>query len=112
MIKKILLTLLVVCFSLNISAQVTDEGTPVSWDMMNEKSSLTAISLPEVNIKVIKKQDNINDNVRSKPFRIGISQKINYGLSNAGTWAELKNGDRIWRIGFSSKDAINLSVKF
>jgi len=112
MIKKILLIFLVACFSLSISAQTTNEGTPMSWDIVDEKSSLIAITMPEVNMGVIKKQDEINDNVRSKPFRIGIYQEVNYGLTNDGEWTELKNGDRIWRIGFSSKGALNLSVNF
>jgi lysyl endopeptidase len=112
MIKKILLALLVVCFSLNISAQITNEGTPASWEMTESKASISAISLPQVDMQKVKSEDEISDKVRTKPYRIGISHKVNYGLNNAGVWTELANGDRIWRIGFNSKDALNLSVVF
>jgi len=112
MMKKLLLVFFTMCLSFNISGQTTNEGIPESWNMVNEKSSLVAISMNEVNIKAIKKEDEVNDNIRAKPFRIGIAQSVNYGLTNAGTWTELENGDRIWRIGFNSKNALNLSVNF
>jgi len=99
------------CYSLTSVAQVTNEGEPASW-ALNTKSNITAISLPQVDIQKVKSQDDINDNLRAKPYRIGIPHKVNYGLDNAGTWTQLPNGDRIWRILFSSKDAVHLSVAF
>jgi hypothetical protein len=108
--KKLLLLFLLGCSSYLI-AQVTNEGTPASWSL-TEKSGLEAISLPQIDIKKIKTEDDINDKIQSKPYRVGISHKVNYGLDNSGTWTQLENGDRIWRILFSSKDAVHLSVNF
>ena len=99
------------CYSLTSVAQVTNEGEPASW-ALNTKSNITAISLPQVDIQKVKSQDDINDNIRAKPYRIGIPHKVNYGLDNAGAWTQLPNGDRIWRILFSSQDAVHLSVTF
>ena len=104
---------LVFCFiCLNGLAQLTNEGTPASWDINKEKSALMPIMLSSVDIQKIKSEDVINDKIRSKPYRIGVSHKVNYGLGNSGKWTELENGDRIWQIGFNSKDALNLSVNF
>ncbi len=111
MIRKVLLVI-VITVAINVSGQVTNEGIPSSWDMIEEKSDISSISLPIIDIQEIKKQDLINDELKSKPYRIGIPIKINYGLDNAGTWTELPSGDRIWRIGFNSKDALHLSVNF
>lgn len=111
MLKKGLIGL-VICIAFNASAQVTNEGTPTSWDMVKQKSIFKAIDLPLVDIKQIKKEDDVNDKIRTKPYRIGISHEVSYSLDNAGKWTELPNGDRIWRILFNSKDAVHLSVNF
>jgi len=110
MIKKLLFYSFF-CFSLLISAQVTNEGTPASW-AMSTKSNLLAINLPNIDILKVKAEDELNDKLQAKPYRIGISHKINYGLENAGVWTQLPNGDRIWRILFNSNDAVHLSVIF
>ena len=96
---------------MTLFAQVTNEGKPASWGF-TKKSGLEAISLPQIDIKKIKTEDDINDKLREKPYRVGISHKVSYGMENSGTWTDLANGDRIWRILFSSKDAVHLSVVF
>lgn len=111
MIKKVLL-IAIFCFTIIASSQVTNEGTPASWNMTEQKSSITAISLPLVDIQKVKSEDDINDKLQTKPYRIGLQIKANYGLDNGGSWTELSNGDRIWRILFESKDALNLGLIF
>ena len=111
MVKRIMyFAVFLICSS--IAAQVTNEGTPASWELLETKSGLTVISLPMVDIIKVKNEDAINDKIRTKPYRIGVAHKVNYGLETAGTWTEGENGDRIWRIGFNSKDALLLSVNF
>jgi hypothetical protein len=111
MVRKLLGALLF-SFTITICAQVTNEGIPASWNMTKQKSSINAISLPLVDIQKVKREDDINDKLRTKPYRIGLQIKANYGLDNAGSWTELSNGDRIWRILFESKDALNLGLIF
>ena len=105
---------LVFCFiCFNGLAQITNEGTPASWDIKKEKSALMPILLPSVDILKIRNEDaKNNSDLHSKRLRVGVLHKVNYGLDNGGVWTELPNGDRIWRILFSSKDAIHLSVIF
>jgi len=99
------------CYSFNLVAQVTNEGTPASWDMTT-KQGLDAIVLPQIDLQKIKAEDDINDKLIAKPYRIGVPQSVNYGLDNVDGWTQLPNGDRIWRILFNSKDAVHLSVIF
>lgn len=108
--KKFLL-LLLFSFTVSIFSQVTNEGKPASWSLV-KKSSLTAISLPQIDLQKIKAEDDLNDKIRTKPYRMGIPHRVNYGLDNGGVWTKLENGDRIWRMLFNSQDAVNLSVVF
>jgi len=111
MLKKVFGVLLF-SFTITICAQVTNEGIPASWKLTEQKSSVNAISLAPVDIQKVKSEDDINDKLRTKPYRIGLQIKVNYGLENAGVWTELSNGDRIWRVLFESKDALNLGLIF
>jgi len=111
MIKN-LCSLIVFLVSFSVVSQVTNEGTPASWDLNEVKSNMIVISLPAVDIKKVKTEDSVNDGIINKPYRIGIEHTVNYGLDNAGFWTELDNGDRIWRVGFNSKGALNLSTNF
>ena len=69
--KKLLL-LLFLSFTVSIFSQVTNEGTPASWNL-TQKAGLNAISLPGIDIKKIKAEDDINDKLEAKPYRVGIS---------------------------------------
>jgi len=110
MMKKTLL-FIVLCYSFNLFAQVTNEGEPVSWELATS-DNINAISLPIVDIKKIRSEDDTNDQTQIKPFRIGVQHNVNVGLKNGGTWTRLPNGDRIWQVLFSSTDAVHLSVVF
>ena len=74
MIKKLLLFFFL-GLTLNVLAQVTNEGTPASWDLVQAKTSFTSIVLDEVDIQQVKKEDEVNDELRTKPHRIGTSKK-------------------------------------
>lgn len=109
--QKLLLFIFLSC-SIVITAQVTNEGEPISWGITNTKSAFVPIALPQIDLKQLRVEDIKSDNTKTKPYRIGVSKKVNYGLNNAGFWTDLSNGDRIWRISFVSSDAMHLSVNF
>ena len=88
--KKLLL-LLFLSVTVSIFSQVTNEGKPASWSLV-KKSGITAITLPQIDLQKIKAEDDINDKIQTKPYRVGISHKVNYGLYNGGTWTQLANG--------------------
>lgn len=102
-----------ICFFASaISAQVTNSGTPKSWDFANETTALKPIELSGVNTAVLKRQDGKTDLQKNRPLRIGVAKEVSYNPENSGVWTTLPNGDRIWRIMFASKDAVHLSVGF
>ncbi|MCB0473227.1 MAG: hypothetical protein KDC56_09240, partial [Flavobacteriaceae bacterium] len=107
--RSLLLFFLLISFT--VSAQLTNTGKPASWDLL-AKQSIPAIELPGIDLQKIKAADQKNDTVWTKPFRIGIPIKVDYSLQNSGSWTTLENGDRIWRILFSSEDAVHLSAVF
>ncbi len=106
-----LITILVWFVSLSVFAQVTNLGSPKSWEI-NNKQKIQPIAIPAFDLQKVMAEDVINDKVPQKPYRVGIPTKLNYNLQNSGVWMTLENGDRIWRINLSSKDALHLSLVF
>lgn len=104
--------LLFLCISSLVVAQVTNDGEPASWNLTNTKTAFKPVVLPQLDVQQLRIEDLKNDKVKTKPYRIGVSKHVNYGLENAGFWTDLPNGDRIWRISFLSTNALHLSVSF
>ena len=110
--KKNLPFILLLFFLTGALAQVTNEGEPVSWNLLESKSEFVPVKLEPINIRSLKIEDEQNDKVPGKPWRFGMLRELDYGLTKGGYWTELDNGDRIWRIVFESPDALNLSFNF
>ncbi len=92
-------------------AQEVSQELPYSWTQ-SLKQKLPIISLPAIDLEAIQLEDQINDLDKSLPYRYGVTRPVNIDVSEAGSWEELSNGDRIWRLGIYSPEAQNLSVNF
>lgn len=108
--KKTLLYLFL-CFTIVVSAQVTNEGTPESWKLSNAKS-IESIKMPAFDLKALQDEDDIYDKQGDRPWRFGHEFIVNHSLENAGEWTTLENGDRIWRVRFQSEGAITMNFIF
>ena len=108
--KKAILFLFL-SFSMIISAQVTNEGTPESWNL-NTIESLESIKMPAFNLQELMEEDALIDHQGKQAWRFGKEFVVNYSLKNSGMWTTLDNGDRIWRIRFQSEDAITMNFIF
>jgi hypothetical protein len=108
--KKLLL-LFTVLFYATSFAQVTNEGKPKSWKLLNSAESVDANVLPEFNLKAVKAEDKIRDNDPTKPWRFGYMHSVDFGFEN-GQWTTLENGDRIFRMLVNSPGALSLNFIF
>jgi len=109
---KLIKTLIVCVFVVNLTnAQITNEGTPKSWNTAIEEH-LSPILMPGFDLNEVAREDEVNDKNLTKPWRFGYDFEVDLGLNNAGTWSELSNGDRIWRINIVSQGAKTLNFIF
>ncbi len=107
--KKTILSIFLLVTYFGFS-QTTDLGKPLSWSN-DLNTPVTKITVKTINLEKVMAEDLINDKATAKPYRIGIAKDINLGFES-GTWTELSNKDRLWRLNISSKDALHLSVNF
>ncbi len=103
-------TLLLCFFSLTVFSQVTNQGTPISWNL-NLEDNIKTVSLPSFDLDAVQAEDAVNDYKFESPWRFGYMHSVDYGFEE-GTWTVLDNGDRIWRLLVISKNALSLNFVF
>ncbi len=112
--KKQLLSILVVTAAMlcnNASAQLSQGGTPYSFNDVAAKQALSFVNMPGFDVDAMKAEDAVND-LSKGPFRFGYNHMVSLNLSNSGEWTTLANGDRLWRMGVSSTGAQTINLAF
>jgi len=108
-LKLLLLTTCITIFS--FAQQIPEELRPPSWDI-TKKQNLKPYQLPKFDIKSLQEEDAINDLDKSKPWRFGYELYVDHDFNNYGQWMTLENGDKIWRMAYTSKNAYSLNFVF
>jgi len=107
--KKILTTLIAVFSALFVYAQIASPGTPLSFNK-NMTKAVETHQLPAFDAAAMLAEDEM---IKGEgPLRFGKRHKVKLSTKNAGTWENLSNGDRIWRITFTSTGAYSLNFLF
>ena len=102
---------LVVGFSALSFAQLSEGGTPKSFALANDKTNIDNIALTSPNVEQLKYEDEFYDK-NGEAMRIGVPVSVEANPENSGTWTELPNGDRIWRLEIESKGAKFIGVHY
>ncbi|MBS1518130.1 MAG: T9SS type A sorting domain-containing protein [Bacteroidetes bacterium] len=105
----ILMTVLMI--SNNSSAQINVGGTPIS-SMTELNDVFSSVTMPLINTDRLKEEDLVTEKIPGMPFRFGYNFEVNYNLNNSGTWQELPDGSRVWRLAVRSADAVSLNLAF
>ncbi|PZR21954.1 MAG: secretion system protein Por [Flavobacterium psychrophilum] len=93
------------------TAQVTNEGKPFSWKGKGFET-IEAYTMPHFDLAKLQAEDVLNDKDKGKPWRYGFEFIVDHNLQNSGSWTTLGNGDRVWRIRYSSEGAQTLNFLF
>ncbi|WP_179018895.1 T9SS type A sorting domain-containing protein [Winogradskyella forsetii] len=107
---KLLFTLLFTCV-LAFAQQIPEDVKPPSWKQAN-LSDLVPFKLPSFDLKKLQDEDKINDKDKSIPWRFGHDIYVDHNFHDVGEWTTLENGDRIWRMAYTSKGAYSINFLF
>ena len=108
---KIRIILLSLFISLSAYSQVTNEGRPASWSL-NSLPEVSPVIMPEFDLKKLQEEDKANESRKDMPWRYGYEFMVDHNLSDSGNWYTMANGDRIWRIRFTSRGAKTMNFLF
>ena len=90
-------------------AQIGHGGTPYSFKKKVVKSFVT-VSLPSLDNQLLLQEEAVEKKNEGYPF--GKEIAVNYRLDNSGTWENLPDGGRLWRLGIESKGAYSINLLF
>jgi lysyl endopeptidase len=97
----------------NATGQISQGGEPYQWDIKDvERFDVDFQEFGELDMDLIGLQDAIGDAEKDTPFRFGIEHDVAFSKENSGSWTELENGDKIWRLGVKAADASSFSFLF
>jgi len=105
--------ILVVSFSgTQAIAQYNSGGLPLS-SLTDLGRNYQVKQMPSFDVESMLDEDRLNSSKPDVPFRFGRVFDVNFDLNNSGTWLELPDGSRVWRLEINSEDAhsINLFYK-
>lgn len=109
--KYILLSAIFCLLSTIIYSQISEGGKPISFSQN--------LKLDNVDLKLIDKisnskiQEIISENEKNGQFyKIGQTIPVNININNSGTWQNLPDGGKIWRLIVKSQDAKGLVLYY
>ncbi|HYG51533.1 MAG TPA: choice-of-anchor J domain-containing protein, partial [Flavobacteriales bacterium] len=92
--------------------QLSDGGYPWSFKFSEFDNEIVYENMPAVDATALLAEDDANAAMGVKVLRFGYDHYVSYRLTNSGTWHNLDNGDKIWRLGLSSAGALTLNLSF
>lgn len=108
--KITLLTICALIYVFTSYSQVQgDGGAPKSYKL-NGTKSVPTIQFIEPDIAYLKAEDAIVDADKSGPWRFGYNNETNINFTNAGSWTNLPNGGKIWRVKIQCKNALTVNL--
>ncbi|HRS69141.1 MAG TPA: T9SS type A sorting domain-containing protein, partial [Bacteroidales bacterium] len=110
--KKIYLLFVLITLSCLLFGQISTPDIP--WSFTNKTSDIQNIDVYDMTPPNVQKllQDDEQMIKYDKKLRIGAIQTVNIDANNYGTYDYLPNGDVIWRLKVTSKDAKALNTLF
>ncbi|MCD4680430.1 MAG: T9SS type A sorting domain-containing protein [Bacteroidales bacterium] len=112
--KKISILLFILFYlltSYNLFGQVSLGGLPPSFSEKDLPDEVMIYKLPSLDLQQIANEDAV-DNKNGNPYRYAVGLDVDLKLDNSGTWTELGNGDRIWRLKIVSTGALAVGIYY
>ena len=102
-----LILLFHICEFTSIYAQISEGGHPYTFT--NQVSaSIEVKEMPHVDVEALLREDEMTP--KDMPYRFGYGYDVSYSLQNSGTWGELPDGSKLWRLKIVSRGAYSINL--
>ncbi len=93
-------------------AQISQGGQPYSFSS-TVIDSIDTRTMAALDVAALVAEDELEAAQGSPlPPRFGYAIKVSLGLGSAGTWTDLPNGDRLWRLRISAPGAYSINLLY
>ncbi len=108
--KKMILFLFSISSFVAVHAQTETSLKCYGWSSeLNHSDLPEAIEMEGYDQAIIDREDEINDQNKSQPWRFGYKYDTNISLENSGSWANVEGG-RVWRVLISCPGAQTINL--
>ncbi len=95
-----------------VEAQVSQGGRPYSFSSIVADSIATR-TMANLDVAALLLEDELEAAQGAPvPPRFGYAFSVSLGLGSAGTWTDLPNGDRLWRLRISAPGAYSINLLY
>ena len=101
---------LLICLSIvwkSVFSQISEPIPPYSFQY-TVPGKIQTINMPPLKVDSLLMQDKQQDRVR--PYRFGYEFDVSYDNFNVGTWMDLPNGGKLWRLRIVSPGAYSINL--
>ncbi len=85
---------------------------PVSLSRELLSREVPIMSMPAVDVETLMAEDEVNNALKIGPYRFGHNMPVSVNAQSEGLWEELKDGSRVWRMGFRCEGAYSVNFIF
>lgn len=110
--KRIKIAIVLMCIVNLAQSQISQGGIPYTFSNPIT-DSIATIAMDSVDVVSLLAEDEIEAQQGTPvPYRFGYSFKVSLGLDNAGSWTDLPNGDRVWRLRIIAPGAFSINLVY
>lgn len=96
---------------ISFAQEIPEDVKPPSWNI-EDFPEVKPHKLASFDLKKLQNEDKINDKNKAKPWRFGHDIYVDHDFNDVGLWTILENGDRIWRMSYTSENAYSINFLF
>jgi lysyl endopeptidase len=85
---------------------------PVSLSRELLSREVPIMSMPALDVETLMAEDEVNNAQKIGPYRFGQNMEVSVNAQSEGLWEELKDGSRVWRMGFRCEGAYSVNFIF
>lgn len=103
------LIILLLLSQYTLYSQNNSGGLPIS-SLTELSNSFQVKTMQSFDVEGMLNEDRINMANVDVPFRYGKVFDVDFDLNNSGTWTNLPDGSRVWRLAIKSENAISINL--
>ncbi|MBN1598026.1 MAG: trypsin-like peptidase domain-containing protein [Bacteroidales bacterium] len=97
---------------INIHAQLYEKAIPVTLNNKNINAGIEYLTMPEVDINSLLKEDKLSEQFKDIPWRFGKNFSTDINPERDGTTEILSDGSKLWRVGIICPGALSINFLF
>lgn len=95
-----------------LSAQISKGGRPLSFNSLLQLPDVPEFRAEKLNTVELQNEDELEAQSGIKSWRFGSEQMVQISANELGSWADLPNGQKIWRLKLVCANALSLNFIF